>query len=186
MNRIIYDLIIWFYALTIWKAILIALCAILFWSLLSVLLSEKHAKPWRILNAAVLIAAIAAVLYATLFRDGMERELILQPFYTFVRAKRNREAYREALMNIILFIPIGLTMLHILPRKWKTSKRIVTVIAFALIFSVMLETLQFIFHLGMSETDDVLTNGIGAVSAMLQVPCSAVIRKVFTDKRRNL
>ncbi|MGM9523074.1 MAG: VanZ family protein [Faecousia sp.] len=174
---------VWFYALNLWKAIAIALTAVLLWSLLGVMLRKRHGKLWRLLNLVALAAAITVISHATLFRTETGRNLILQPFYTWIRAQENQEAYRELLMNVILFVPFGLTMPHILPQRWKTGNRVGLTIAFGFTFSVALEFAQYLFCVGTTETDDVLSNTLGVLAGMLQLPVFVLMQRAFYKKK---
>lgn len=182
MLQIIRELDIWFYALNIWKAIAIVLAVIVVWAALATVLSVRWPRLWRIINFAVFLLAVAVIFYATLFRSEIGRNLILQPFNTVVRAQKNREAYREALMNSILFIPIGLTLPNILPKRFKTGQRIAVTLLIAMLFSISLESCQYIFSRGTTEIDDVITNTVGALAGMLQLPILTLFQKI---KRRG-
>lgn len=177
---------IWFYALKIWKAITIALAAVAVWALLGAMLIQRNRRLWRFLNCVLFAAAFAVISYVTLFRAGSSRNLILQPFYTFIMARENREFYREMLMNAILFIPIGLTMPHILPQHWKTGTRVVFTVVLAMVFSMALESLQYLFSVGTTEVDDVIFNTLGALIGMLQLPMISLLKNAFAGRRSRL
>ena len=177
------DVYIWFYALNIFKVIEIVFAAILLWSLLGVTLSRWNNMLWRILNGTVFVAVVAVIAYITLFRNPTGRHLILQPFYTIVRAQKNREAYRSALMNVILFVPVGLTIPYILPSRWKLARRVLFAVGLALIISTALETLQYCFCVGMTETDDVITNTFGTFVGTLQFPIATLFQRCFFKKK---
>lgn len=183
MIQILYSINVWFYALKIWIVFLIALTMIVLWALLAAIISERKPRLWRGINAAVFLTAIAVILYATLFRTEIGRNLILQPFNTVVRAQKNREAYREALMNVILFIPIGVTLPNILPKRFKTGQRIAVTLLIAVLFSIALESCQYIFSRGTTETDDVITNTIGALAGMVHLPIVSLFGKVRLIKK---
>ena len=72
---------------------------------------------------------------------------------------------QQSIMNVALFYPFGLLLSgadvkFIGKRKW-----IIAALAFA--FSFCVEILQFIFHLGYAEIDDVIHNTSGAIIGML-------------------
>lgn len=173
------DVYIWFYALNIFKVIEIVFAAILLWSLLGVTLSRWNKMLWRILNGTVFVAVVALIAYITLFRNPTGRQLVLQPFYTIVRAQKNQEVYRSALMNVILFVPVGLTIPYILPSRWKPARRVLFAVGLALIISTALEMLQYCFCVGMTETDDVITNTFGAFVGALQFPIATLFQRCF-------
>lgn len=183
MIEFVYKIYVWFYALNIWKSIAIAMGVIVFWALPAAIFSVRKPKLWRGINAAVFLLAVAVILYATLFRTEIGKNLILQPFNTIVRAQKNREAYREALMNAILFIPIGLTLPNILPKRFKMGQRIAFALLIAALLSITLESCQYIFSRGTTETDDVITNTIGALAGMVHLPIVSLLGKVRFKKK---
>ena len=63
-------------------------------------------------------------------------------------------------MNVFLFVPMGLALPFALPEKMP-HKVLVSVLC-AVILSTMVEILQYVFHLGRAETDDVICNTLGA------------------------
>ena len=69
--------------------------------------------------------------------------------------------------NIIMFIPIGV-LLYMVLRKFKIS------VLLAVLFATILELLQFVLHRGFCETDDIISNTIGAIVGFLL--CSVLQR----------
>lgn len=181
MLQLIRTINIWFYALTIWKAVAITLFAICVWMLLHLLL-EKHRKVWNWVNGIALTVALAVIGYAVLLRSGYGRQIIWQPFYTIQRASQNKEAYREALMNVILFVPLGLTLPHVFVNCRKSGKWLWLTMLCSLLLSTVVETLQYIFVLGVSETDDILCNVLGALIAAMHIPLCTVCKKHMHKK----
>ena len=59
----------------------------------------------------------------------------------------------QILANVVMFIPLGY-LLTVSYGKWS--------ILIGLIFSLIVEISQFVFHCGFSEIDDVIHNTIGA------------------------
>jgi glycopeptide antibiotics resistance protein len=76
-----------------------------------------------------------------------------------VNAKIQPEIYRALIMNMLLFIPLGMTFPFALPNRFKN--RVVVTIGSAAVISSLIEFVQFCFCLGLCETDDV--NTLGAV-----------------------
>lgn len=167
MTAIIRQLYIWFYALKIWQVLGILLAVFLVWVFLTIRLKGSHKSLLRVLSAGLLFVSLAVISYVVLKRNVQIREVHLQPFYKITMAQKNIEAYREALMNAILFVPIGLTVPHILPPAWKNGKRFLMTVLIALTFSAVLEISQYLFSLGTSETDDVICNTVGTALGAL-------------------
>lgn len=118
-------------------------------------------RLWKLFNGAVFLAAVSAVLYATIYSRGeAPQPAVLMPFSSFQEAKIQPELYRSMLMNVFLFQPIGLSLPNILPKK---AHPVALTASFALLLSVGVEAAQFWFQLGRCETDDVIMNTLGAV-----------------------
>ena len=119
---------------------------------------------WMMSNLALSCVAVIIILYATvLIRTPGDYEVVLTPFAALAAARVQPELYREMLMNVFLFFPLGLTLSNALPRRWNRWLRVgVTVLAGCLL-SAGIEYAQYRFSLGMAETDDVLCNTLGAL-----------------------
>ena len=91
--------------------------------------------------------------------SGEEFEVRLLPFGSYIEAflEGDAEVWLQILMNVVVFVPIGL-LLPCCFRKFEKNKRILLT---ALISSSGIELLQGIFKIGMLETDDVLGNVLG-------------------------
>lgn len=120
-------------------------------------------KRWRRGNLTLTALMAAAILYATIFtRSEGSADLILTPFATFVAAQQQPELYREMLMNVFLFFPLGLTLSNALPRKWHRWVRIILTTLVGCALSAGIEYIQYRYALGMAEMDDVICNTLGA------------------------
>ena len=104
-----------------------------------------------------------AILYATILtRSEGGTGLILAPFASLTAARQQPELYREMLMNVFLFFPLGLTLSNALPRKWHRWGRIILTTLVGCALSAGIEYAQYRYALGMAETDDVICNTLGA------------------------
>ena len=156
------------YSQPIWLVLLEIPAAVLFWSFLGKYLSAESGRQrlWRLINCLLLITAVCMILYATVLdRDSNRREVILGLFQSFIEAKKQPEIYRAMLMNVLLFMPLGLSMPECLPRSWSLSRRILLTVLCGFLFSCGMEFLQYQFCLGRTETDDVLCNTLGTALA---------------------
>lgn len=134
--------------------------AVIVWSVLP---SRIAAKYWQRGNAILLFLMFAAILYVTLLnRSEGSTGLVLLPFAAFVAARQQPELYREMLMNVFLFFPLGLTLSNALPQKWHRGVRIVLTTFVGCILSTGIEYAQYRYALGMAEVDDVICNTLGA------------------------
>lgn len=130
------------------------------WGALSARVAERQ---WRPGNLALLLMSAAVILYATLFSRAEGGGLILTPFAALAAARVQPELYREMLMNVFLFFPLGLTLSNALPRKWHRWLRIILTTLIGCALSAGIEYAQYRFALGLAETDDVLCNTLGAL-----------------------
>ena len=121
-------------------------------------------RRWQAINAWLFLLTAAIILHTTLLtRAPGIPEAVLTPFAALAAARVQPELYREMLMNVFLFFPLGLTLSNALPRRWNRWLRIgVTTLAGCLL-SAGIEYAQYRFSLGMAETDDVLCNTLGAL-----------------------
>lgn len=121
------------------------------------------AKRWQSGNLVLAFLMAGAILYATIFnRSEGSNGLILTPFAAFTAAQQQPELYREMLMNVFLFFPLGLTLSNALPRKWHCWSKITLTTLVGCLLSVGIEYAQYRYALGMAEVDDVICNTLGA------------------------
>lgn len=136
------------------------------------------ARRWRWGNLVLVLLMAAAILYATLFsRAEGSTGLILTPFATFTAALQQPELYREMLMNVFLFFPLGLTLSNALPRKWHRWGRIILTTLVGCILSAGIEYAQYRYALGLAETDDVICNTLGAFIGSTSLLIAPAIEK---------
>ena len=127
------------------------------------LCAHADRRKWRFTNALLLLAATLIILHTTLLsRTPGIYTAILTPFAALAAARQQPELYREMLMNVFLFFPLGLTMSNALPRKWHRWLRIALTALTSCVLSAGIEYAQYRFALGMAETDDVICNTLGA------------------------
>ena len=116
---------------------------------------------WRILNATVFIVTFVMVIMITLlYRESEKKGVFLIPFFGFSAAKQHHDIYNQMVLNVVLFFPFGLSLPFCICTVFKHP--VVFSIVFALILSVIIEVLQYVFACGYSELDDVMLNTIGA------------------------
>ena len=147
------------YALPLQAVIFLMLALLIIWAMLS---QRKNQKKRTIINAVLCAITALIILYATILtRAPGDYELILTPFATFTAARQQPELYREMLMNVFLFFPLGLTLSNALPQKWHRWGRIILTTLVGCILSVGIEYAQYRYALGMAEVDDVICNTLG-------------------------
>ncbi len=136
------------------------------------------ARRWRWGNLALMLLMTAAILYATLFsRAEGDTGLILTPFASLTAARQQPELYREMLMNVFLFFPLGLTLSNALPRRWHRWGRIILTTLIGCALSAGIEYAQYRYALGLAETDDVICNTLGAFLGAASLLAAHAIEK---------
>lgn len=137
-----------------------------------------HGKARRIVAT---VGAVLAFVLILMFRsnDGIH-ELSLIPFITFENAKIQPELYRTMFMNVLLFMPFGLSFPFALNNKIWYSVCITALIGLGL--SICVEVLQYVFCLGRCETDDVIMNTLGVI---IGVTSYIIVSLVETRRQRN-
>ena len=136
------------------------------------------ARRWRWGNLVLVLLITAAILYATLFsRAEGSTGLILTPFTALTAALQQPELYREMLMNVFLFFPLGLTLSNALPRKWHRWLRIILTTLVGCALSAGIEYAQYRYALGLAETDDVICNTMGAFLGAASLLAAHAIEK---------
>ena len=139
--------------------VILMLLLLLLWANLCQHVSKKR---WAVINTVVFGLSTAIILYATILtRTPGNYEVILTPFATFTAAQQP-ELYREMLMNVFLFFPLGLTLSNALPWKGHRWGRIALTTLIGCILSAGIEYAQYRYALGMAEVDDVICNTLGA------------------------
>lgn len=153
------------YCQPIWLLTLISILIIFCCSRINSLLKKQSWQ--RLFNFILFAFSIFSLIYITILkREGGIFQIELRPFYTFVMAQSQVEYYRTFFMNALLFIPLGISMPYVLSKKPYKRNVFITII-FACLLSVMVEFLQYWYHLGRCETDDVIANTLGAAIGTL-------------------
>ena len=143
-----------------WTVCILLLSLLLLWPMLCQRIGERRRM---LLNIALACVAAFIILYATILtRTPGGSEAILTPFASLTAARVQPELYREMLMNVFLFFPLGLTLSNALPRRWHRWGRITLTTLVGCALSAGIEYTQYRYALGMAEVDDVICNTLGA------------------------
>lgn len=136
------------------------------------------AKHWQRGNLVLTGLMAGAILYATILtRSEGSTGLILIPFASLTAARVQPEIYREMLMNVFLFFPLGLTLSNALSRKWHRWLRIILTTLVGCALSAGIECAQYRYALGMAEVDDVICNTLGAFIGSTSLLIAPAIEK---------
>ena len=161
------------------STILITIPIMLFgWSLIGAFFY----KYTRIICTVTVVIIICSILYITVFsrsERGVGADFI--PYSSFERAKIQPEIYRSMLMNVFLFVPLGLSLTFVFDGG--TGKRILLTIFVGLLLSVSIEAIQYFAHLGMAETDDMICNTVGTAIGSCAYLLSLLWRKLFNKTK---
>lgn len=116
-------------------------------------LFRKHTQKITIL---IFIVYFLVVAYETLLNRnvGIERRIDLIPFNSY---SGPIDVRRQILMNIFLFIPFGFLI------PFSSKKSFLQTLLLGCCLSITIEALQYIFALGLCETDDVIHNTLGCI-----------------------
>ena len=120
-------------------------------------------------SAALLLLEYIFLLFCStvIFRPtGDTRQYDFHPFWSYNAIQEGREdLLAENIMNVVVFIPVGLILGLLLKVKGSWLIALMTGLA----ISVTIETLQFFLMRGFSELDDMMHNTLGCVIGFLLV-----------------
>ena len=155
------------YTMPLYKVCLVMVLLLELWAYYRAYLPKK--LFWS-MNLCMLVVAVSAVLYLTVFsRKVGTYDIFLVPFSALSEAKKEPERYRSMLMNVFLFFPLGMACANAFSDKMKMRRRLILVFAIGFALSKAVEYIQYRFSLGMAETDDVICNTLGAFVGSLSV-----------------
>ena len=143
-------------------------------------LSEDVLSKKKVLWWALLIAYCGFIVWMTLLnRPVTTREYKLELFWGIRTISKNKviglQVVLQFFQNILLFIPFG----FFFPSKNNSRKN---TLAIAAVFSTAVELIQYISARGLAETDDVISNTIGAVVGF---QLFHLFRKLRDDSKMN-
>ena len=141
-------------------------------------------RDFRKLNKgmlAVFLVYVLALAYITFFSREVREETVIKlvPFNSFAKALRTHspDTINHLLLNIALFVPMGLLFPMIYPEKLST---IFFVLPIGLMCTTLIESLQLILRLGHCDIDDIIANTLGTLLGYLFYKIS---RSLFRDGR---
>ena len=124
----------------------------------------------------VLFVIYMGVLFRlTLFRSTPQRELNWHLFREHFRFLKNHSWWHFLYLfggNIAAFIPFGAYLGY-------REKKIIPTVIFGFLLSLFIETMQYIWSVGVSEIDDLILNTLGALIGVLVVKA---LQKKFVGK----
>lgn len=156
-------------------------------------------KGWRkglcYLAALMLISYVFLLFCSTVFyrATGIERKYDFTPFWSYSRP----ELMVENIMNVVVFVPVGILSGLVIQgarfsrlassneRQGRGMVRHGWLIALVigLCISGSIETIQYFFHRGFAETDDVMHNTLGCIMGYILVKGSRLMVHGLTKKK---
>lgn len=170
MKEAILKIIYYVYGRPLSTLIIWSVLILVFWTIINYFTSKRVTK---ILNLCMALLIVSVIFFFTLTHRSvrLERAIELMPFWSFMSYGSRQSAW----LNAFFFLPLGLSLPYILPDKIKHKALGTIIIAFA--FSTLIEAVQYIFALGLCETDDVIMNTLGAAIGTLSFIISDRIKK---------
>lgn len=176
----------WTYRLGLGTVFLLMGAALIIWAA-ALCLIKKYSREKQIFCSFVTLIVILLMVYYTLVErtSGPNYQMILRPLASFDMAKIQPEIYREMTMNVFLFFPFGLFLPQALPKKMTNRKKFFLTVLAGLLFSVFIEAMQLLLMRGNVETDDVITNTLGAMIGALHLPLSLPVQKLLPIAKKE-
>lgn len=173
------------YSLPIKQAVWIVLLIPVAWAVLFAFLLDGK---WKKKALAVLasLAALGIIVETLLLRTDETREINLLLLARIFGSLKHQEGFRTFLMNVLLFEPLGLTLVFALSEQWSRGKRIALTVLLGFGLSFCVEVLQYVFARGNSELDDLLANTIGTALGAASLFLTDLFQKRFHKLRDKL
>jgi glycopeptide antibiotics resistance protein len=135
---------------------------------LVVFIAWKGLKTGLRYSATLLLVEYIFLIFCStvFFRTTSElRKYDFHPFWSYKAIQEGRaDLLPENIMNVVVFVPVGLLMGFMVNGSWLKVKRAwLIVLMTGLFISVSIEAMQYFFHKGFSETDDVMHNTLGCM-----------------------
>lgn len=145
-----------------------------------IVLFSGFRKGWRYLVWLLLLEYVYLIYASTVLFRPIMRELNynFKPFWSYMEIANGRtELLWENIMNVIMFVPIG-----ILIGSQSRNKKKGWLVAFfmGLCLSVGIEIMQYMSQKGFSEVDDVMHNTLGCLIGYGACLCVVCIYKMGT------
>lgn len=103
-----------------------------------------------------LIVYVFVILYMTvMFRSPTKPKADIELFGSYKHIFTSAGTRADIIKNIWLFIPLGVILFRLFPRK--------TVLLVPIAISILIETVQYFSGMGLCELDDVISNGLGGL-----------------------
>lgn len=132
-------------------------------------IKEKSKRDFSVLTKILFAVYLAALTWAILFKFKInifqlhsKRTLILEPFFIKDGHLNKPDFYS----NIAAFIPYGVYLLT-LKRNGKIFLNVIVSVLIMFMTSLFFETSQYIFKIGCSDINDLISNTLGGIIGVL-------------------
>ncbi|MBQ8555348.1 MAG: VanZ family protein [Clostridia bacterium] len=125
---------------------------------------RRHADALNRPMTVLFILSVLAVCVVTLFsRDGTSSTKVLFGLYKVQQAiaTGSLQPLGHVVQNIVLFLPFGFLLTAACPGK---RGMLLMVVAYGLLFSTAIESLQYLLSIGECDLEDILANVLGAAA----------------------
>lgn len=121
-------------------------------------LTKSKKNENRIWCILILILYMIVILYLTIFdrNPNKVRTMNLVPFWSYSNIALPQYRW-QIYMNIFLFIPFGFMF------TYATGHKLLITLIAGIVFSIIIEIIQYIWALGLCEFDDVFHNSLGTL-----------------------
>ena len=144
-------------------------------------------KGWKKVAGLILAEYVFLIYCSTVICRKVSEEITghnFTLFWSYEAIKNGREdLVAENIMNVVVFIPVGVLTALVINNKLKLFKAGLFIIALGLFISSSIETLQFFLKRGFSELDDVFHNTLGCLIGFVIV---AIIKEIWLLQKRYL
>lgn len=140
-------------------------------------------RGWRKILGLILAEYVFVIFCSTvLFRTAVDRNgHEFKPFWSYEAIENGRsELLVENIMNVVVFVPVGILLGSLL--RGKGSWLIALTVGMGI--SLSIEAMQYVFHRGFAEVDDVMHNTLGCiVGYMLVLSVARLCKSVIAERR---
>ena len=173
-----------FYRLPLWFVILGTAVVIVISGKIKANLYRKSINKINFVAYIGLFLSLALIFSATIIRNPSNiYEIQLIPLQSLIHAQTQPEMYRTMLMNIVLFVPMGITVTFINFRRFSVKKHFLVTVLSSLILSISIELYQYANGIGLFQTDDVICNVLGVLIGFSTYPLSNYFLKSFLKSK---
>ncbi len=156
--------------------VILILIGVCLWAFLDARLKQK--REWKTANLILFFLSLLAIFTITFFvRTTQKTGVYLDPRHVLESAKDFPDVYNQMMLNVVLFVPIGLTF----PFAFRFGFAPLLAVITALFISFSVEFLQYTFSRGYFDTSDLILNVFGAFCGTLACFVSKHIKLKYSD-----